>query len=116
LITFNSPSGFQIKQKFAIVFVGTCGFHIYQQGEKQLSFVSDMIKLTFTGKKIMEAFRYFRIKRDHYLSVKRVLNRKHLWRDIDDETFTDAMVEPIKRGYIGAGEEYVKRLERREPT
>jgi hypothetical protein len=79
-------------------------------------------ELTSTAKKIMEVFRYLRIRKDDYLSVKLVLSRRHLWRDIDDETFNDAMGELTERGYVstmeeqlgwklvGAGEEYVKQI------
>ena len=84
-----------------------------------------MIELTSTAKKIMEVFRYFKIRKDEYLSVKLVLLKRHLWRDIDDETFNDAMGQLIERGYVSsmedpsgwkllsAGAEYLKELERK---
>jgi hypothetical protein len=83
-----------------------------------------MTELTSTAKKIMEVFRYFRIKKDDYLSVKLVLSRRYLWQDIDDQTFNDALNELILRGYVGAmeeplgwrlleqGAEYINQLER----
>ena len=83
-----------------------------------------MTDLTSTAKKIMEVFRYFRIKKDDYLSVKLVSSKRHLWRDIDDETFNDAIDALIEKGYIGKmedsagwrllapGEEHLKQLGR----
>ena len=84
----------------------------------------EMIELTSTAKKIMEVFRYFKIRKDDYLSVKLLLLKRHLWRDIDDQTFNDALGELIARDYISkleepygwkllsAGAEYLKQLER----
>jgi len=84
---------------------------------------STISDLTSTAKKIMEVFRYFKIKRDDYLSVKLVSSKRHLWRDIDDETFNDAIDALIEKGYIykmedsagwrllAPGEEYLKQPE-----
>jgi hypothetical protein len=80
-------------------------------------------ELTSTARKIMEVFRYFKIKKNDYLSVKLVSSKRHLWRDIDDETFNDAIDALIEKGYIyrmedsagwrllTPGEEYLKQSE-----
>jgi DNA-binding MarR family transcriptional regulator len=81
-----------------------------------------MRELTFTAKKIMEVFRYFRIRKDEYLSKRLMLSKVHLWRDIEEKAFNKAADDLIKRGYIEktedpegwkllpAGEEYLKQL------
>ena len=83
-----------------------------------------MTELTSTAKKIMEVFQYVRIQTGDYLSTKILLTRRHLWRDIEEETFTDAIGELMERGYIArienpegwrlleAGAEYLKELDR----
>jgi hypothetical protein len=60
-----------------------------------------MKELTSVAKKIMEVFRYFRIKKDEYLSAKLLLGKRNLWRDIDDEEFNEAVGDLIRLGYIG---------------
>ena len=72
----------------------------------------------------MEVFRYFRIKKDDSISTKLLLSKRHLWRDIEEEQFKDAIDELIRRGYIGKldapegwrllqeGAEYLKDLEK----
>lgn len=81
-------------------------------------------ELTSTAKKIMEVFRYFRIKKEEYLSIKLLLCKRHLWRDIEEEEFNQAVEELIELRYIrkledpegwaltDAGDEYIKRLGR----
>ena len=78
---------------------------------------------TSTAKKIMEVFLYFRIKKDEYLSVKLLLGKRHLWREVEEEDFNKAIEELIEKGYIArmetpeswrlleAGDEYLKQLE-----
>lgn len=75
---------------------------------------------TTTAKKIMEVFRYFRIRKDEYLSIKLLQSKRHLWRDIEEDEFGQAMDELIELGYIEkmdrpegwrlleAGDEYLK--------
>jgi len=48
----------------------------------------------------MEVFRYFRIKQDDILSTKLLLTKRHLWRDIEEEQFSEAIEELIAIGYI----------------
>ena len=60
-----------------------------------------MRELTSAAKKIMEVFRYFRVKKDEYLSARLLLSKRHLWRDIDEEEFNEAMDDLITRGYLG---------------
>jgi len=55
---------------------------------------------TSVAKKIMEVFRYFRIKKDEYLSAKLLLSKRRLWRDIDEEAFNKAVGDLIRLGYI----------------
>jgi hypothetical protein len=81
-----------------------------------------MTELTSTAKKIMEVFRYFRIKRDDILSTKLLLSKRHLWRDIEEEELTHAIEELTGLGYIAKiefpegwrllerGAEYLKEL------
>ena len=57
-------------------------------------------QLTSTAKKIMEVFRYFRIKKGEYIFLKLLLSKGHLWRDIEEEEFSQAMGELIELGYI----------------
>ena len=59
-----------------------------------------MGELSSTAKKIMGVFRYFRIKKDEYLSVKLILSKKHLWKDIEEEEFNEAVDDLIQLGYI----------------
>ena len=73
----------------------------------------------------MEVFGYFRIKKDDSLSTKLLLSKRHLWRDIEEEQFTEAIEELIGRGYIGrlespegwrlreARAEYLKQIEKK---
>jgi hypothetical protein len=61
----------------------------------------NMRKLTSTAKKIMEVYRYLRIKRDEYISLKLLQSKKHLWKDIEEEEFNQAVDDLIKMGYIG---------------
>jgi hypothetical protein len=84
--------------------------------------VLTMNELTSTSKKLIGVFRYFRIKKDEYLSVKLVLSKKHLWKDIEEEAFSEAADDLIKLGYLekienpvgwkllGAGDDYLKQL------
>ena len=86
--------------------------------------VSTMNELTSTAKKIMEVFRYFRIKRDEILSTKMILSKRELWHYVTDKQFTQAIEELIEMGYIEKiktpegwrllerGDEYLKELER----
>jgi len=57
-------------------------------------------ELTSTAKKIMELFRYFRVKKGEYLSVKLIRSKQHLWRDIEEEEFNEAVNYLIHLGYI----------------
>lgn len=78
---------------------------------------------TSTAKKIMEVFLYFRIRKDEYLSVKLLLSKRHLWREVEEEEFNGAIEDLIEKGYIArmeapegwrlieAGDEYLKQLE-----
>ena len=56
--------------------------------------------LTSTAKKIMELFRYFRVKKGEYLSVKLIQSKQHLWKDIEEEEFNEAVNYLIYLGYI----------------
>ncbi len=76
--------------------------------------------MTSTAKKIMEVFRYFRIKKGEYISLKLLLSKKYLWMDIEEEEIKRAAADLIKLGYIGkidspegfelreAGDDYLK--------
>jgi hypothetical protein len=64
-----------------------------------------MTDLTTTAKKIMEVFRYFKIRENDTLSLKRMLTRKYLWSDLEEEEFKDALKELIMKGYIADAEE-----------
>lgn len=78
---------------------------------------------TSTARKIMEVFRYFRIKKNEYISLKLLLSKKHLWKDIEEAEFNQGVGDLIELGYIGrianpegwrlleAGDEYLKQLE-----
>src|SRR5208337_5219970 len=80
-------------------------------------------EITSTSKKIMEIFRYFRIKKNEYLSIKLILSKRELWQDVTDNHFTHAIEELIEMGYIAkitnpagwrlleAGDEYLTQLE-----
>jgi hypothetical protein len=57
-------------------------------------------EITSTSKKIMEVFRYFKIKRDEILSTKLILSKRELWQDVTDKHFTYAIEELIEMGYI----------------
>lgn len=48
----------------------------------------------------MEVFRYFRIGKDGYLSLKLLLSKRHLWQDIEEEQFNQAMRELIEIDFI----------------
>jgi len=73
-----------------------------------------------TARKIMEVFRYFRIRKGEYMSRKLILSKKHLWEDIEEEAFNQGVGELIELGYIGrienpegwrlleAGDDYLK--------
>jgi hypothetical protein len=63
-----------------------------------------MTDLTATAKKIMEVFRYFRIKQGDTLSLKVFLIRKHLWKDLEEQEVQDALKELIQQGYIAETE------------
>jgi hypothetical protein len=79
--------------------------------------------ITSTARKIMEVFRYFRIRKNECLSIKLLLSKRHLWRDIEEDAFSQAMGELMELGYIKkiespagwrlleAGDEYLKQLE-----
>ena len=68
----------------------------------------------------MEVFRYFRIRKGEYISLKLILSKKHLWKDIEGEEFNQAVDDLIRLVYIGrienpegwrlleAGDEYLK--------
>jgi len=60
-----------------------------------------MRELTSVAMKIMEVFRYFRLKKNEYLSAKLLLSKRRLWRDIDEEQFNGAVGDLIRLGYIG---------------
>ena len=49
-----------------------------------------------TAKKIMEVFQYFRIKQSEYISLKLIMSKRHLWRDIEEEEITYDMFRTIK--------------------
>jgi len=57
-------------------------------------------ELTSTANKIMELFRYFRIKKGEYLSVKLIRSKQHLWKYIEEEEFNEAVDDLINLGYI----------------
>ena len=59
-----------------------------------------MQELTAIARKIMELFRYFRIRRGEYLSVKLIRSKQYLWKDIEEEVFNHAVDELIRLGYI----------------
>ena len=59
-----------------------------------------MRELTSTAKKIMELFRYFRIKQGEYLSVKLIRSKQYLWKDIEEEEFNEAVNYLVHLGYI----------------
>ena len=59
-----------------------------------------MGELTSTAKKIMEMFRYFRVKKCEYLSIRLIRSRQHLWKDIEEEEFNQALENLIEMGYI----------------
>ena len=71
----------------------------------------------------MEVFRYFRIRTNEYLSLKLLQSKRHLWRDVEEEDFSQAMGELMELGYIArldspagwrlleAGDKYLKQLE-----
>lgn len=57
-------------------------------------------EISFTSKKIMDVFRYFKIKRDEILSIKLLLGKKELWQDVTDRHFTYAIEELMEMGYM----------------
>jgi len=59
-----------------------------------------MSELTSTSKKIMEVFRYFKVRHGEYLSIKLLQSKRGLWRDIEEEQFSDAIEELVGAGYI----------------
>jgi len=79
-------------------------------------------ELTSAAKKIMELFRYFRIKKGEYLSVKLIRSKQYLWRDIEEQEFNEAVDDLIQLGYIekienpegwkllGAGDDKLRQL------
>ena len=83
-----------------------------------------MRELTSVARKIMEVFRYFKIRENDTLSLKRMLTRKYLWSDLDEEEFKDTLKELIREGYIaeegesagwrllGNGASYLKQTKR----
>jgi len=48
----------------------------------------------------MELFRYFRGKKGEYLSVKLIRSKQHLWKNIEEEEFNEAVDDLIQLGYI----------------
>jgi hypothetical protein len=64
-----------------------------------------MTDLTYMAKRIMEVFRYFRIRQGDSMTLKLFLSRKHLWRDYEEEQVQDALNELIQRGFIVGIEE-----------
>lgn len=56
--------------------------------------------MTSTAKRIMEVFRYFRIKEGGYISLKLLLTKKNLWKDIEEVEFKRAVDDLVKLGYI----------------
>ena len=82
-----------------------------------------LTSITSTARKIMEVFRYFRIKKNGYISLKLLLSKKHLWKDIEEAEFNQGVGDLIDLGYIErienplgwrlleAGDEYLKQLE-----
>jgi len=56
-----------------------------------------MRNLTFVARRIMEVFRYFRSKKNEYLSARLLLSKRRLWRDIDEEAFNEAVGDLIRR-------------------
>ena len=83
-----------------------------------------MTDLTSAAKKIMEVFRYFRIKQDEFLSMKLLLSKRELWQNVEEEQFQGSLEELIEKGFIGKkqdphgwrllekGDEYIKQLQR----
>jgi len=59
-----------------------------------------MTDLTYMAKRIMEVFRYFRIRQGNTMTLKLFLSRKHLWKDYEEEQVQDALNELIQRGFI----------------
>jgi hypothetical protein len=59
-----------------------------------------MSEPTSVAIKILNVFKYFRVKKDGFLSIKLLLGKAHLWRDIDEETFDRAVDELLEKGYI----------------
>jgi len=59
-----------------------------------------MSELTSTAVKIMNVFKYFRVRKNGFLSTRLLLSKAHLWRDVDEETFDRSVEELLERGYI----------------
>ena len=59
-----------------------------------------MTDLTATAKKIMEVFRYFKIKQSDTMPLKLFMTRKHMWHDLEEEEVHDALRELIQKGFI----------------
>ena len=59
-----------------------------------------MTDLTATAKKIMEVFRYFKIKQGDTMPLKLFMTRKHMWQDLEEEEVYDALRELIQKGFI----------------
>ena len=57
-------------------------------------------ELTSTARKIMELFRYFRVKKGEYLSLKLIQSKQHLWKNVEEEEFNEAIDDLIQLGYI----------------
>ena len=59
-----------------------------------------MTDLTATANKIMEVFRYFKIKQGDTMPLKLFMTRKHMWQDLEEEEVYDALRELIQKGFI----------------
>jgi hypothetical protein len=57
-------------------------------------------RLTPTAKTIMDVFRYYRTPAGNNISVKQMQENRHLWRDVDDETFYEAIDDLVQRDFI----------------
>jgi hypothetical protein len=66
---------------------------------------------TYMAKRIMEVFRYFRIRQGDTMTLKLFLSRRHLWKEFEEEQVKDALNELIQRGFIVGVEEPAGRME-----
>lgn len=57
-------------------------------------------ELASTARKIMELFRYFRVKKGEYLSLRLIRSKQHLWKDIEEVEFNEAVNYLVHLGYI----------------